>query len=119
MSSFEINDDDLHIEVESKLQQVRIYERRGNPDNYKSAFQIFEYGDRGMAYSINGDGFYMARKHLAELMRRLGLATLEGYVSDAHAKLITRMLRDTCTVTTPQRGECAGRDFPWIVVRPI
>ena len=93
-----------------------IFEREGDV-NYSVGFPVFVHGDRGIPFLINGPGFYRVMKeHGAELMKELGVKSLEGYVTDAHAELMRQALKGVAEITDRGRGTMAGLDMVWIVV---
>jgi len=103
----------MHVEIDPRQYSVRVYENEGDI-NYTASCQVFVYGDVGLMYSINGRDFYRAFSQGIEKLREKGLKTLEGYVSDAHVKLLKRVLKER--VSVPKRGMMAGREMPWVVV---
>lgn len=106
----------LLYEVEPTQFVVRVYDER-HPDNYIAHALIRTYGDRGLMSSIVGARFYEAlAANVPDLMRQAGVRTLEGYMTDAHARLLRVALRRTSDVAIACRGICAGRDMPWVVV---
>lgn len=109
------------FEVSANEYVVRIYDEEAHSnDNYISSAMIRCYGDRGWMSCITGAGFYTcikAKKNLEHLMKHCGVVTLEGYVTDAHARIMRAELRHVATVDISHRGKCAGRDMPWVIVR--
>ena len=90
--------------------------------NFGACFQVVRYGDRGFAYSISNPGFYDAMagdRLLAPIMRDLGVRTLEGYVTPAHARLMAIAFRQQADVQITGEGEMQGHNMCWVVVRPI
>ncbi len=85
--------------------------------NYRASCQVFVYGDVGMIYAFSGEDFYT---HFAEFGRRVmqecGVRSLEGYVSDAHARLMRYQLRRWANVEVTHRGIMAGHEMPWVRV---
>jgi hypothetical protein len=109
------------FQVIPRTHSVAVFDEK-NPVNYLASCQIAQYGDVGWMFSINGKYFYDAfsQPGLAkELMEKVGVKTLEGYVVPSHARLMRIALRDACTVEIKQRGEMAGHEMVWVVVRAI
>lgn len=80
---------------------------------------MFVYGDVGCMYTINGSRFYDAiadEQRLSSLMERLGVMSLEGYVTPSHARLMKFALRRVANVTERHTGMMAGHAMVWVVV---
>jgi hypothetical protein len=106
----------LRCEVEPNQFVLRVY-GGSHPDNYIASALIRTYGDRGFMSSIIGERFYQAmREHLDEIMAKVGTRTLEGYMTKAHARLLRISLRGRFAVQIQDKGQCAGREMPWVVV---
>ena len=91
-------------------------------DRYCASFQISVYGDHGGMYSITGDKFYEFFKdkdHVDELFSKLGVKTLEGYISKAHARLMKVALRHSAKVELREEGEMNGFPMVWVVVSTL
>lgn len=92
----------------------------GDDPNYPASCSVFQYGDRGFMYSINGREFYryfgQAGK-VAELMAGLGVRSLEGYVTAAHERAMRAGLRRSATVERAGEGTMDGKPMVWVVVR--
>lgn len=103
--------------VESSVRAVslRIYLHPG--DDYDACCQMQIYGDRGLLHSIAGAGFYLAWTQICAEAHRLGVASLEGYVREPHARLIERMARQHGqTALIADTREVFGRDMRWVQV---
>lgn len=86
--------------------------------NYVASAQICKDGDRGLMYTINGRDFYAAlQTALPAIMAEADVSSLEGYVVPSHTRLMTRELRKVVDVRVDGKGEMAGREMDWVVVR--
>ena len=80
------------LSIHSRLYQIQWNEG-------KSSCLIFKYGPKGIMWNIVGNGFYTATyDQLKQVYIDLNIQTLEGYISIAHVRLMTRALRDKATV---------------------
>jgi len=107
------------IETIPRLHSVVIYDEL-HPVNYFSSCQIFQYGDIGLMFTINGPRFYDAMAApgaLSNLLTRLGIVALEGYVTPSHARLMRFALRRVATVEDLHPGAMAGHEMVWVRVR--
>lgn len=106
----------VSIEASAMMFSVRLYDA-DNPTDYVSSFQVFKYGDTGLAYAITGPGFYrLLPSLLPKVFKDLDLVSLEGYVTKAHRRAMAYLLRDVATVSVVRAGHCAGRDMVWVRV---
>lgn len=106
----------VSFEISPMTYAVRLYDGR-NPDDYRSSFQVFKYGDVGMAFSITGPGFYaMIRSLLPQVFADLQITSLQGYVTPAHRRAMAFLLRGVADVSVLWPGRCAGRDMVWVRV---
>lgn len=108
------------VEIIPRQASVAIFDRSAaNQINYTASCNVFLYGDVGCMYTINGSQFYAALAEpgqLAALMASLGVKTLEGYVTPAHARLMRAALRRVAHVVIRSEGEMAGHNMVWVVV---
>ena len=93
---------------------IRVYETLEDIDYIASAIIRLGFESRGIIGVINGKGFYKATDKIIDLCKTKGLKTLEGYVSDAHARLLKRMFKDR--VTIKHYGIMADTEMPWVIV---
>jgi hypothetical protein len=49
-------------------------------------------------------------------MDKLGLLTLEGYMSKAHARAVRMSCKAWAKFEITHYGDCAGRQMPWVVI---
>jgi len=107
---------ELKVEIDPNQYVVRIYSPE-HKDNYIASALVRTYGDRGFMSNIIGAKFYEAlHDHLEMILDRCGVATLEGYMTDAHARLLRMQARGRASFSIQQRGKCAGRDMPWVIL---
>jgi hypothetical protein len=107
---------ELKFEIESNQYTIRIYAPE-HKDNYIASALIRTYGDRGFMSNIIGAGFYeVLHDHLEEILTKCNVATLEGYMTDAHARLLRMQARGRASFSIQQRGMCAGREMPWVIL---
>lgn len=106
------------VEYEANQFVVRVYD--SHPDNYSSSATIRKYGDVGWMSQIIGKGFYEAAREpgvLKKLMDDVGVKTLEGYLTDVHARAMRMALKRIAEVSIRHRGICGGREMSWVVVK--
>lgn len=106
------------VETIPRLHSVVIYDE-DHPVNYIAVCQVFCYGDVGLMFSINGPRFYDAMTRdgaFNNLLERLELRTLEGYVTPSHARLMKYALRRVAVVEEIHPGRMAGHDMVWVKV---
>ena len=87
--------------------------------NYDASCNVFKYGDRGFMYSMSGPKFYLPWREegvLQSLFDKLGVRTLEGYVTPHHARLLKMVLRPVGNVEVTEKGKMSGHDMVWAVV---
>lgn len=107
----------IRFEIGPNQYALRVYDVDGHPDDYVAGATIRTYGDRGWMSQIVGRGFYDAlREHFEEILDQCQCATLEGYMTDAHARLLKRLCRNRAAFGITHRGQCAGREMPWVVL---
>jgi len=105
----------MKFEIEPNQYVIRVYDDE-HPDNYVASALIRVYGDRGWMSSIIGPRFYeLLRDHLNEILDQVGVRTLEGYVTESHARLMRMMCRGHAEFSISHRGMCAGRRMPWVI----
>jgi len=105
----------MKVEISPRQYSLRIYD--DDPTNYIAACQIFRYGDRCFMYSIQGRDFYKGYEEILKWLDTSGFRTLEGYVSEAHARLLRRVLRGSqYKIEILDKGKFDGHDLVWIVV---
>ena len=107
------------VEILPRQYSVVVFDEHA-PVNYVASCQVFVYGDVGCMYTINGKRFYDAladRVTVQNLMRDLGVKTLEGYVTPAHSRLMKFALRRAATVEEVHTGMMAGHEMVWVRVR--
>lgn len=93
---------------------VRVYDYRGGTDPSATA-QVKLVGRRALIYSVQGKAFYTAIHEFAAEALKWRVDTLEGYATEAHARLLRRVFgRDRVEIES--RGTMAGRPMPWVVV---
>ncbi len=85
--------------------------------NYCASCQVFLYGDVGLMYGINGVKFYeLMAEQGPQVMAELGVKTLEGYVTKAHARLMRIAVKRVADVTVRHEGMMAGHPMVWVVI---
>lgn len=108
----------MHFKVIPRQDTVLVFDD-GDPLNYVASCQVWKYGDKGIMHTINGNRFYELMAELGgDVLERLGVETLEGYVTPAHARLMRIALKRVATVSVAHRGRMAGHDMVWVVIRP-
>jgi len=106
----------MKYEVEPTQYALRVYEDDATED-YCAVATIRVYGDRGWMSSISSPKLYRALpEHFAGLMDKLGLLTLEGYMSKAHARAVRMSCKTWAKFEITHYGDCAGRQMPWVVI---
>jgi hypothetical protein len=105
----------MKFEIEPNQYVIRVYDDE-HPDNYVASALIRVYGDRGWMSSIIGPHFYeLLRDHLNEILDKVGVRTLEGYVTESHARLMRMMCRGHATFQVAGEGRNAGRQMVWVI----
>lgn len=107
-------------EIVTIPRQTSVIVKRDGKINYVASCNVFHYGDRSCMYTINGEEFYKASAQpgvLAKLFNDLQTSTLEGYVTEAHARLMRVALRRVATVELAHEGTMAGEKMVWVIVR--
>lgn len=87
--------------------------------NYCASCNVFIYGDRGFMYTINGEQFYAAfalEGRAIDLLKKLNVRSLEGYVTKAHARLMRMALRKDMNVEITGAGEMMDHSMVWVSV---
>lgn len=106
-----------HFEVLPRQFSVMVY--GSHPTDYVASCQVAVSGDRGMMHSISGAGWFKHWEQPGEvdrLLTALGVRTLEGYATAAHARLMARALRHVAKVSISTPGNMAGRSMLWVIV---
>lgn len=105
----------MKVEISPRQHSIRVY--ANDPTNYVASCQVFQYGDRGILYSMYGKNFYKAYLEILTWADQNGIRTLEGYGSRAHYRLLRKILRNTSyKVTADEEGDFDGHRLVWIVV---
>ena len=89
--------------------------------NYAASCQVFTYGDRGFMYNLNGVRFYRlwdTPEAVRLFFSDLGIVSLEGYVGDAHARLLRTTLRGVANIEFTGRGCMNGHSMEWVRMTP-
>lgn len=108
----------MRFEVAPTQYALRVY--GDHADDYIAGATIRTYGDRGWMSQIIGARFYEAlRDHFLEILAAANCKTLEGYMTDAHARLLRRLCKGRASFGITHRGMCAGREMPWVVLSPL
>lgn len=94
---------------------VRVHEDETDSEPVASC-QARLVGDRGLIYGIQGSGFYQAFDEFMQKARELGMKTVEGYVSRAHVRLLTRQFGADRVRVTHVGEPTEGFRWPWVVV---
>jgi hypothetical protein len=114
----ENKEESLRFEISATQYALRVY--YSHADNYVASATIRTYGDVGWMSQITGIKFYEAlREHFHEILAAAHCRTLEGYMTDAHARLLKRMCRGRAAFGITHRGQCAGREMPWVIISPL
>lgn len=106
-----------HFEVFPRQYSVMVFGE--HPENYESSCQVTIQGDRGMMHSISGAKWFKHWEKPGEVDRLLdamGVKSLEGYATLAHARLMQRALRHVANVSICTPGNMAGRAMVWVMV---
>lgn len=104
------------VDILPRLHSVVVFDEH-NPVNYIVSCQIFTYGDVGLIFTLNGQRFYDCFGRpgvLQKLFDDLGILTLEGYVTPAHARLMAFASRRVANVEETRRGRMAGHEMIWV-----
>ena len=105
---------ELRYELEATQYVVRVYEE-DRSEAYVASAVIRVYGDRGWISSISSPKLYAALpRYFNELLDRLGVVALEGYMAQAHARAVRIASRSWAKFEITHTGECAGRKMPWV-----
>ena len=106
----------LRYEIEPTQFVLRVYDDKSQ-DNYVASALIRTYGDRAYMSSISSPRLFDAMpQHFDDLMERLGLVTLEGYMTKAMARAVRMASRGWALFTVTHTGMCAGRQMEWVVI---
>jgi hypothetical protein len=108
----------MRFEILDRQKSVLVFDDEST--EYCASCQVFKYGDRGFMYNINGRQFYELWREpgtLKDLLFRLGVGSLEGYVTEAHARLMRAALRHVGAVTIESHGTMNGHPMVWVVVK--
>lgn len=106
-----------HFEVLPREYSIMVYGQ--HPSDYIASCQIMVCGDRGVIHSATGAGWY---RHWAQpgavdrLLAATGVKTLEGYATEAHARLMRHALRHVAQVSIGAIGKMAGRTMVYVTV---
>lgn len=108
----------MHFKIIERQASVLVFENEADV-NYVASCQVFQYGDVGIMYGINGRKFYeLMAVHGAQVMAQLRVKSLEGYITPSHARLMRIALRRVADVTEAHEGMMAGHHMVWIVIKP-
>jgi len=106
----------MRYEVEPITYVLRVYDD-DRPDDYVASAMIRIYGDRGWVSSISSPRLFEAlSKHFNDLLDKLNLTCLEGYMSEPMARALRMKAHTWADFEIIRRGECAGRAMPWVVL---
>lgn len=105
----------MRYELEPTTYAIRVYDQ--HPENYVATAILRVYGDKGWVSNISSPRLFEMMSHMVELMDRVGIATLEGYMSRAMARAIRMASREWASFEITHYGNCAGRNMPYVVVR--
>lgn len=113
----------MRVEISPRQYSIRIY-HKDEPEKYDIAScQVFVYGDKGFIYSLHGPGFYQAFPQVIEEIQKLGIKSLEGYVSKSHARLLRMqqglLAQYGCELILGEEGILDGHPLVWITVQRI
>jgi hypothetical protein len=115
VTRFEIGPDEW-CEIRPTQYALRVY--KGHSDNYPASAVIQTYGDKAWMSMISNPGFYRAlRNHVPDILDAVGVRSLEGYVTPAHARLMRMMFKHRASFAMDDEcGTCADRDMPWVTI---
>lgn len=87
-------------------------------DDYDAVASVFIYGKKAFVYGIHGGGFYLGFQKMIERIREYGVETIEGYVMEAHARLVQREATKLGLDVHIADPECAfDRSMRWISIQ--
>lgn len=105
----------MRYELEPTQFVLRAYE--GSDENYIASATIRVYGDRAWVSQISSPRLFEAMPaYFDQFMSRLGVKSLEGYMSKAMARAVRMACRKWADFKITHEGECAGRTMPWVVL---
>lgn len=105
----------MRFELEPTAYALRVYD--AHAENYVAVATVRVYGDVGWMSSISSPRLFEALpEHFESLLDRLGVRTLEGYMSKAMARAVRMASRNWAVFEIKHYGQCAGREMPWVVL---
>lgn len=107
----------MRYELEPMQFALRIYDQ--HEDNYVAVATIRTYGDRAWISGISSPRLFDMFDKLPELMARLQVKSLEGYMTDTMARAMRIASHGRARVDTREEGECSGRTMTWIRVEAL
>lgn len=108
----------MNFKIVERQASVLVFDK--DEINYTASCQVFTYGDVGLMYGINGRKFYeLMAEQGPQVMEQLGVKSLEGYITKAHARLMRIALKKVATLDIAHTGMCAGHEMVWVVIRGI
>lgn len=103
----------LRYELEPTQFVLRVYDDDG--DSYVASATIRIYGDRAWMSQISSPRLYQAMpEYFEDLLDRLNVVSLEGYMSKTHARAVRLASRGWAKFEITHMGKCAGREMPWV-----
>lgn len=106
----------MRYELEPNQFVLRVYD--GSDENYIASATVRTYGDRGFVSQISSPRLFEAMPaYFEQFMDRLGVKTLEGYMSKAMARAVRIASRKWAQFSITHEGDCAGRTMPWVVLK--
>ena len=105
-------------EIEPTQYVIRVYS--DDATDYVASATLRVYGDRAWMSQISSPKLYGPLfADLNAIMDKLGIVTVEGYMSDAHARATRMAARGHAQFEITHRGTCAGRQMPWVIIRRL
>jgi hypothetical protein len=104
----------LRYEIDANQYVLRVYDE-SSPDNYIASAIVRVYGDRGWVSSISSPRLFEALpEYFNQVMEKLKIVTMEGYMSKAMARAVRMSSRTWAKFEITHYGQCAGREMPWV-----
>ena len=109
----------MHYEIEPNQYAIRVFEDEAHPDTYSASALLRTYGDIGFISSISSPKFFLAIDNLENLMARVGITSLEGYMTKAMARACRMGCKGKANYEITHYGKCAGRELPWVKISAL
>ena len=110
----------MRFEVHAKEYGLWVYDDDADPDNWCASAIVQVYGDRAWISCISSPLLFKALpEHLVAFMDKIGVVTLEGYMTPAMARALRLKCRGFANFEITHTGKTFRGELPWVIITPL